>query len=179
MLYTLYTWIASHTIRKVKFLFKNSISQVFHQNSFLTIFLVKSKLPIAKKSETTTFSRVFHPPKKSTIFSWNQSWIFWTKNEDFEQCASLHQNYENQLCLLIYFSLYVYDHAFRLKFFNLVYTIFSMNYCEFMSEKNLVVLFFSFLPFLQILVRKKVAISCGKELEEQDRKSFSLQVTFL
>jgi len=42
---------------------------------------VKSKLSTAKKSKTTTFSRIFHP-KKSTIFSGN----FWTKNEDFEQC---------------------------------------------------------------------------------------------
>ena len=33
----------------------------------------------AKKSKTTTFSRVFHPPKKSIIFSGNQSWIFWQK----------------------------------------------------------------------------------------------------
>ena len=76
-----------HTIRKVKFLSKNSIltklynflgklklsttkkcksptfSRVFHPNFFLTIFLVKSKLSTAKKSKTTTFSRVFHPPK--------------------------------------------------------------------------------------------------------------------
>ena len=52
---------------------------------FLTFFLVKSKLSTAKKSKTTTFSRVLHP-KKSTIFSGNQSWIFVQKNEDFEQC---------------------------------------------------------------------------------------------
>ena len=32
-------------------------------NIFLTIFLVKSKLSTAKKSKTTTFSRVFHPKK--------------------------------------------------------------------------------------------------------------------
>ena len=44
----------------------------FSPQIFLTIFLVKSKLSTAKKSETTTFSRVFHP-KKSTIFSGNQS----------------------------------------------------------------------------------------------------------
>merc|ERR1711860_295554 len=36
-------------------------------NFFLTIFLVKSKLSTAKKSKTTTFSRVFHP-KKITFF---------------------------------------------------------------------------------------------------------------
>ena len=48
-----------HTIRKVK-LSKNSI--------FLTIFLVKSKLSTAKKSKTTTFSRVFHPKIFLTFF---------------------------------------------------------------------------------------------------------------
>ena len=31
---------------------------------FLTIFLVKSKLSTAKKSKTTTFSRVFHPKNR-------------------------------------------------------------------------------------------------------------------
>ena len=67
-----------HTIRKVKFLSKNSIltkPQHFHEfftQFFLTIFLVKSKLSTAKNSKTRTFSRVFHP-KKSTIFSGNQS----------------------------------------------------------------------------------------------------------
>ena len=39
----------------------------FFTQIFLTIFLVKSKLSTAKKSKTTTSSRVFHP-KKSTIF---------------------------------------------------------------------------------------------------------------
>ena len=71
-----------HTIRKVKFLSKNSILTKppniftnFSPNIFLTIFLVISKLLTAKKSKTTTFSRVFHPQKstKSTIFSGNQS----------------------------------------------------------------------------------------------------------
>ena len=50
----------------------------FFHPILLTIFLVKSKLSTAKKSKTTTFSRVFHP-KKSTIFSGNQSWIFGQK----------------------------------------------------------------------------------------------------
>ena len=36
----------------------------FFPKFFLTIFLVKSKLSTDKKSKTTTFSRVFHPPKK-------------------------------------------------------------------------------------------------------------------
>ena len=67
-----------HTILKVKVLSKNSIltkPQHFHKffpQIFLTIFLVKSKLSTAKMSKTTTFSRAFHP-KKSTIFSRNQS----------------------------------------------------------------------------------------------------------
>ena len=70
-----------HTIRKVKFLSKNSIltklltfSRVFHP-IFLTFFLVKSKLSTAKKYKTKTFSRVFHPKKGSG----NQSWIFGQK----------------------------------------------------------------------------------------------------
>ena len=50
----------------------------FSPKIFLTIFLVKSKLSTAKKSKTTTFSRVFHP-KRSTIFSGNQSRIFGQK----------------------------------------------------------------------------------------------------
>ena len=67
-----------HTIRKVKLMSKNSNltkPQLFHEfftQFFLTIFLVKSKLSTAKKSKTTTFSRVFLP-KKWTIFSGNQS----------------------------------------------------------------------------------------------------------
>ena len=54
-----------HTIRKVKFLSKNSIltkPQHFHEfftQIFFTIFLVKSKLSTANKSKPTTFSRVF------------------------------------------------------------------------------------------------------------------------
>ena len=57
------------------------MTQRFHEfftQHFLTIFLVKSKLSAAKKCKTTTFSRVLHP-KKSTIFSGNQSWIFGQK----------------------------------------------------------------------------------------------------
>ena len=68
-------WLSNHTIRKVKFLSKNSIltkpqhfHEFFHQNFFLTIFLVKSKLSTAKKSKTTTFSRVFHQNFFLTIF---------------------------------------------------------------------------------------------------------------
>ena len=69
---------------KVQFWQNPNIFTSFSRKFFLTIFLVKSKLSTAKEFKTTTFSRVFHP-KKSTIFSGNQSWIFGKKNEDFEQ----------------------------------------------------------------------------------------------
>mgnify|MGYP006975991164 CR=1 FL=1 len=62
-----------------------TFSRVFHP-IFLTIFLVKSKLSTAKKFKTTTFSRVFHP-KKIDNFLGKSKLNFWTKNEDFEQCA--------------------------------------------------------------------------------------------
>ena len=47
---------------------KTNIFTSFSPKNFLTIFLVKSKLSTAKKSKTTTFSRVFHP-KKNRKFS--------------------------------------------------------------------------------------------------------------
>ena len=47
---------------------------------------MKSKLSTAKKSKITTFSRVFHP-KKIDNFHGKSTLNFWTKNEDFEQCA--------------------------------------------------------------------------------------------
>ena len=81
-----------HTIRKVKFLSKNSIltkPQHFHKfftQIFLTIFLVKSKLSTAKNPKTPTFSRVFHS-KKIDNFLRKSKLNFWTKNEDFEQCG--------------------------------------------------------------------------------------------
>ena len=53
-------------------IFVQNIFTSFSPKIFLTIFLVKSKLSTAKKSKTTTFSRVFHP-QKTTIFSRNQS----------------------------------------------------------------------------------------------------------
>ena len=46
---------------------------------------MKSKLSTAKKSKTTTFSRVFYPKKIDNFFG-NPKLKFWTKNEDFEQC---------------------------------------------------------------------------------------------
>ena len=61
------------------FVQKFNIITSFSPNQFLTIFLVKVKLSTAKKPKTTTFSRVFLPKKKSTIFSGNQSWIFGQK----------------------------------------------------------------------------------------------------
>ena len=50
---------------KVKFLVKKSIFNKAYSRVvfFGAIFLVKSKLSTAKKSKTTTFSRVLHPPK--------------------------------------------------------------------------------------------------------------------
>ena len=63
---------------KIQFWQNHNIFTSFSPNFFLTIFLVKSKLSRGKKSKTTTFSRVFHP-KKSTIFSRIQSWIFGQK----------------------------------------------------------------------------------------------------
>ena len=73
---TLKTFKLCHTIRKVKFLTKTQHFYEFFTHIFWTIFLVKSKLSRPKKSETTTFPWVFHPQKKSTIFSGNQSWFF-------------------------------------------------------------------------------------------------------
>ena len=46
---------------------------------------MKSKLSTAKKSKTTTFSRVFHP-KKIDNFLEKLKLNFWTKNENFELC---------------------------------------------------------------------------------------------
>ena len=47
---------------------------------------MKSKLSTAKKSKTTTFSRVFHPQKIANFLG-KSKLNFWTKNEDLEQCA--------------------------------------------------------------------------------------------
>ena len=76
--------LSNQTIRKVKFLSKNSIltkTQHFHEfftQNFLTIFLVKSKLSTAKKSRTAAFSRVL-TQNNSTIFLGKSKVIFWTK----------------------------------------------------------------------------------------------------
>ena len=56
----------------------------FSPNFFLTIFLVKSKLSTAKKSQTAAFFMSFH------LKQFGKSKLnFWTKNEDFEQCVRL------------------------------------------------------------------------------------------
>ena len=47
---------------------------------------MKSKLSTAKKSKTAAFSRIF-PPRKIDNFLGKSKLIFWTKNEDFEQCV--------------------------------------------------------------------------------------------
>ena len=72
-----------------KFNFDKTKPQHFHEfftQKILTIFLVKSKLSTAKKSKTKTFSRVFHPQKIGNFLG-KSKWNYWTKNEDFEQCA--------------------------------------------------------------------------------------------
>ena len=51
-----------------RFNFDKTIFTSFSPQFFLTIFLVKSKLSTAKKSKTTTFSRVFHQNFFLTIF---------------------------------------------------------------------------------------------------------------
>ena len=56
-----------------KSIFCQKIQFLQNPKFFTTIFFVESKLSTAKKSKTTTFSRVFQPKKKSTIFSGNQS----------------------------------------------------------------------------------------------------------
>ena len=84
------TLLHTHTILKVKFLSKNSIltkTQHFHE-FFTQIFFDNFSREIkvtAKKPKATTFSRVFHP-KKIDNFLGKSKLIFWTKNEDFEQC---------------------------------------------------------------------------------------------
>ena len=98
-----------HTIRKVKFLSKNSILTKLYN------FLEKSKLSTTKKCKTTTFWRFFSTNFFWQFFSWNQSCQqlktpkpqhfhdffiqkffddflgksklnFWSKLWDFEQC---------------------------------------------------------------------------------------------
>ena len=65
-----------------------TFSRFFPPNIFLAIFLVKSKLSIAEKFKTTAFSRVFHPQKIDNFLRISKL-DFWTKNEDFEQCAKV------------------------------------------------------------------------------------------
>ena len=68
----------------------HNIFTSFSPEIFLEFFLVKSKLSTAKKSKTTTFSRVFHEfftRKKIDNFLVKSKLNFWTKIEDFEQCV--------------------------------------------------------------------------------------------
>ena len=76
-------------VQKLNFDQNPNIFTSFSSKFFLTIFLVKSKLSTAKKSKTTTFSRVFHPQKIDNFLG-KPKLNFWTKNEDFEQCEDLH-----------------------------------------------------------------------------------------
>ena len=55
-------------VQKFNFDQKPNIFKSFSPKFILTIFLVKSKLPTAKKSKTTTISRVFQP-KRNRQFS--------------------------------------------------------------------------------------------------------------
>ena len=65
---------SAHTIRKVKFLSKNSILTnpniftSFSPNYFLTIFLVKSKLSTAKMSKNHNIFTSFSPKKNRQFF---------------------------------------------------------------------------------------------------------------
>ena len=58
---------------------------------------MKSKLVTAKKSKTTIFSRVFHP-QKIDDFLGKSKLNFWTKNEDFEQCALKEEKSHYGIC---------------------------------------------------------------------------------
>ena len=57
----------SNICPKIQFWQSPNIFTSFSPKIVLTIFLVKSKLSTAKKSKTTTFSRVFHPKKTRQI----------------------------------------------------------------------------------------------------------------
>ena len=74
--YTLFE--KSNFFPKIQFWQTPNIFTSSSPQNFLIIFLVKSKLSTAKKSKTTTLPRIIHP-KKSTIISGNQSWIFGQK----------------------------------------------------------------------------------------------------
>ena len=63
-IYEIFHYILFTLFTKFNFDTKTNIFTNFSPNIFLTIFLVKSKLSTAKKSKTTTFSRVFHPKNR-------------------------------------------------------------------------------------------------------------------
>ena len=72
-------FVSTHTIRKVKFLSKNSIlTKTQHFHEFFTNFSRQIKVVNSKQSKPQHFHEFF-TKKKSTIFSGNQSWIFGQK----------------------------------------------------------------------------------------------------
>ena len=83
-----------HTLKIVIFRIKRFVLSKKH-----LIFLVKSKLTTAKKSKTTTFSRVFHPNKNRQLFSWNQSCqqLKSPKPQHFHEFFT--QNFYREVCI--------------------------------------------------------------------------------
>ena len=75
-------------VQKFNFDKTQTFPRVFHPIFFWQFFSWNPKLSTAKKSKTTTFSRVFYP-KKIDNFLGKLKLNFWTKNEDFEQCVLL------------------------------------------------------------------------------------------
>ena len=71
---------------KIQFWQNANIFTSLSPKFFLTIFLVKSKLSTAKKSKTTTFSRVFHP--KNRQFSRDIKFEFLDKKSRFRTVCS-------------------------------------------------------------------------------------------
>ena len=85
----------------------------FSPKIFLTIFLVKSKLSTAKKSKTTTFSRVFHPKKSQEIKVevLDKKWRFrtvWRKAEEEGRQRQRESNGRATLWLQTFWGLMVF-----------------------------------------------------------------------
>ena len=86
--------LAQHTIRKVKFLSKNSIltktptfSRVFHPNFFWQFFSWNQSCQQLKSPKPQHFHEFF-TPQKIDNFLGKSKLNFWTKNDDFEQCVA-------------------------------------------------------------------------------------------
>ena len=82
-----------HTILKVKFLSKNSIltkkptfSRVFHPNFFWQFFSWNQSCHQLRSLKPQHFHEFFTPIKIDNFLG-KSKLNFWTKNEDFEQCA--------------------------------------------------------------------------------------------